>query len=446
MLKKAIGIVIIACLIIAMLSACGKSAGTTSASDGTAEATTSAAATEAEPATTAAESFKISVASWMLSATNANAQPFMDLVEKNYKAKYPGATIEWNPIQGEKYHDLLKAQLATQTAPDIFFFQNAIVPFGKAGYLVDLSSQSWAPDILPSTKADVTYDGKLLAAPVDVAGWGTFYNKKVFTDLGIEVPKTFAEFLDICKKANEKGIVALTGGYKEWQNGSPSYGLQSFLYGTNKNIASDLYDGKTKINGPEFNALYTALDQMVKAGVYPKNILSTTYDQAVQLVGEGKAAMMFDGPWLCATMATKYPDTELGFFVVPDTNGNAYMTSSVNQALGLNAAYKDRQKGLDMIDTIVTKEAIAALLQNSSFAGLKGYDVPQNSTGANDYSAALSKYQTDLQFTAWIPASAYGLFINVCTKIVAGKGFDPKDLDASDTAYQKDKALINVVK
>ncbi len=444
MVKRVFGIVLTVCLVISLLTSCGQKE---SAGGDSTTAVATAAETEPQAATTAApEPFKISVASWMLTPSNANAQPFMDLVEKNYKALYPEAAIEWNPIQGEKYHDLLKAQLATQTAPDVFFFQNAIVPFGKAGYLTDLSSQPWAADILPSTKADVTYEGKVLAAPVDVSGWGTFYNKKVFADLGVEVPKTFADFLAICGKAKEKGIIPLTGGYKEWQNGAPTYGMQSFLYGANKNIAADLYDGKTKINGPEFGSLYSALDQMVKAGVYPKNILSTTYDQAQQLIGEGKAAMIFDGPWLCATIASKYPETELGFFEVPDANGNIYMTSSVNQALALNTAYKDQKKGLDMINTIVTKEAIAILLQNSSFAGIKGFDVPQNSSGAKDYNDALSKFQTDLQFSSWTPASAYGLLPNVCTKIVAGKGFDPKDLDAADTAYHKDKALINIVK
>lgn len=120
--------------------------------------------------------------------------------------------------------------------------------------------------------------------------------------------------------------------------------LQSFFYGENKNVANDLYNEKTKINGPEFKATFDALDTMVKDGVYPKDILSKTYDQAQQELGTGKAAMIFDGPWLCATMQKAYPSVNLGFFILPDTKGNVTMTTSVNEAVALNASYKNKQQ------------------------------------------------------------------------------------------------------
>lgn len=441
MFKKIVALLTVMCLSVSLFTACGeKKADPSTSSSNTVTEETTKVTEEAK-----VEPFEISVASWMLAASSPNAQPFMDLIEKNYKAKYPTATIVWNPIKGEKYHEMLKAQLATGNAPDVFFFQNAVVPFGNAGYLTDLSTQPWAADVLESTKPDVTYEGKLLAAPIDVGGWGVFYNKKVFADLGVAVPKNFQEFLDICKVANEKGIIPLTGGYKEWQAGAATWGMQSFLFGANKNIAADLYDGKAKINGPEFTSLYKALETMVKAGVYPKNILSTTYEQAQQLLGEGKAAMIFDGPWLPAGVADKYK-TDLGFFQMPDANGNVTMTSSVNSACALNSDYADQQKGIDMINTIVTKEAINTLIKNSSFSGLKGYDIEQNTVGSKEYNDLMNSMQSQPQMSCWLPASVFDRFQQICTKIIAGKAFDPKDLDAIDVTYQKDKAIINKVK
>ena len=448
MSRKILAMLLILCMTISF-AACGTQTPAASQAPQSAEATaTPAASTEAsasEEPSPAAEPFTISVADWMIGTGNPNSQSYMDFVTKGYAAIYPQATIEWNPIQGEQYHELLKAQLASGNAPDIFAFQNAIVPFGKAGYLTDLSDQPWTKDILDSTRVDITYDGKILAAPVDVAGWGIFYNKKVFADLGVTPPKTFDEFLAICDKANDKKIVPLTGGYKEWQAAAPPYGLQSFLYGANPNVAADLYNGKTQINGPEFTALFTALETMYKRGAYAKDILSTTYEQAQQLIGEGKAAMIIDGPWICPAVADKYK-ADLGFFVMPDVQGKVTMTTSVNSEFGLNAMSKFQNEGLALVGILVSKDAVPLLLKNSSFSGMKGYSVEQLTTGAREYNDALSQYPAGPQFSSWLPPSTYDKFTQICTKTISGQPFDVKDLEDIDATYLKDKGLINILK
>ncbi|MFC5402549.1 ABC transporter substrate-binding protein [Cohnella soli] len=443
MAKRLAALALTAILTATMLAACGSN------KDNASEAPASNASGSAEGTNSKdpnSEAFEISVSSWILGSANAYAKGYMEGVEKLYKTKYPNAKIIWNPIQGEKYHELLKAQLAAKSAPDIFFHQNSLVPFARAGYLADLSDQPWANDILPSTWVENKYDGKVLAAPVDVSGWGVFYNKKIFDNLGLSIPTTYQEFLDLCEKIKASGVTPMTSGYKDgWPAAGTWISFSSFLYGMNKNIAQDLYDGKTKINGPEFKALFNAYEQMVQKGYLSKSILSTTNDLAIQELAEGKAAMGFNGPWVNSVVADKYK-TDLGFFPIPDDKGNNFMTTSTNQSLSLNANYPNRQRGIDLINVLIDKSTLPGLLQNSAFTGLKGIEIPQNTTGGKAFADAIAKYESAVQITTWLPASTYDKLTQIITKITAGKGYTEADLNDVDAAYQKDKGLLNIIK
>lgn len=441
MLKKNLLRSLVVCMVVFTLAACGNSNNSNSAA--TNGASPEASTTSPEKSSND-EAFEISVAHWVLGSANAYAEDYIKNVEALYKKTYPNATIKWNPIQGEKYHELLKAQLATKSAPDVFFHQNALVPFAKAGYLTDLSDQPWASQIMESSKPDNAYDGKVYAAPVDVSGWGMFYNKKVFADLGLSVPKNYQEFLDISEKIKAAGIIPVTAGYKDgWPISGTWISMASFVYGVNPNIDKDLYEGKTKINGPEFTALFTAFEKMVQNNYLTKSALSTGYDTAVQQVGEGKAAMMFNGPWINSVVADKY-NVDLGFFPMPDDNGNSFVTTATNASLSLNALYPDKQRGIDMINALIDASTLPGLLQNSAFTGLPNLTIPQETSGGKDYAQALSTFPSQMQMTLWLPPSTHEALSQVITKIAAGKAFSPKDLDAADQTYQRDKALVNI--
>lgn len=440
MIKNFLLVSLVVCMAV-LAAACGNSNNSNSVATNGGSADTSTASPEPSAND---EAFEISVAHWILGSANAYAGEYMKNVEALYKNKYPNATIKWNPIQGEKYHELLKAQLATKSAPDVFFHQNALVPFAKAGYLADLSDQPWASRIMESSKPDNAFGGKVYAAPVDVSGWGMFYNKKVFADLGFSVPKNYQEFLDLSEKIKAAGIIPVTAGYKDgWPISGTWISMASFVYGANPNIAKDLYEDKTKINGPEFTALFTAFEKMVQQGYLSKSALSTGYDTAVQQVGEGKAAMMFNGPWINSVVADKY-NVDLGFFPLPDDKGNSFVTTATNASLSLNALYPDKERGIDMINALIDGSTLPGLLQNSAFTGLPDVTVVHETSGGKEYAQALSDYPSQMQMTLWLPPSTHEALSQVITKIAAGKSFTAKDLDAADQTYQRDKALINI--
>lgn len=402
--------------------------------------------TESKEGTQTTSGGHISVSHWMLTQSFPSAQEYMDNVERIFKAAYPDVEVEWNPIPSEsgKYHDLLKAQLATNSAPDVFFHQNAIVQFGKAGYLTDLSDQEWMNRILESTQKDVMYDGKLLGIPVDVAGWGVFYNKEVFDQYDLSVPKDFGELLSICQTLVDNGVTPFNMGFKDsWTQDGPWLSMASFIYGRDENFPQELYDGNKTINGEEFTEMFKAFEELVSNGYISKSIMSTTYDQAAQEFGEGKVAMQINGPWCVQQFKENY-GIDTGYFNIPDQDGNVFMTSITNSTVSLNSMFEDKEMGIAMLKALTDESSLQILLKDSGFCGLKDVKIEQTLSGGIAYRDALINDTSAMQTNIWIPASAGQKLTQLTTLICSGKAFDAAYLEAADEAYQKDKELLNM--
>ena len=76
-------------------------------------------------------------------------------------------------------------------------------------------------EIMPKPIVDaMVRDGKFYAVPVNIHGqnW-LFYNTKIFTDAGLQPPKTFPELIETGEKLKAKGIIPIAlGGQPTWEH------------------------------------------------------------------------------------------------------------------------------------------------------------------------------------------------------------------------------------
>ena len=73
--------------------------------------------------------------------------------------------------------------------------------------LVDLSGEAWQANVLDSFKVTVTApDGTVRGAPAGTAmGGGVLYNKPIYAELGLSIPKSWAEFMANNEKIKAAG-------------------------------------------------------------------------------------------------------------------------------------------------------------------------------------------------------------------------------------------------
>ena len=55
-------------------------------------------------------------------------------------------------------------------------------------------------------------DGKLYGVPYSVPMMGVFYNQEIFAAQGIEIPKTYKDFVAACEKLKAAGITPIAAG------------------------------------------------------------------------------------------------------------------------------------------------------------------------------------------------------------------------------------------
>ena len=72
--------------------------------------------------------------------------------------------------------------------------------------------QPWFSQIEPSFMENIEDEnGQVYVLPINMDQGGLIYNKKLLTELGVDIPKTWDQLKDICEKGKEKGAGSAAG-------------------------------------------------------------------------------------------------------------------------------------------------------------------------------------------------------------------------------------------
>ena len=152
-----------------------------------------------------------------------NSKPGWDLVIPNFERAYPNIKVDvtYAPNNAALYQ-LELTELAAGNAPELLATNPgcgtpiAICALAKAGHLAPMLNKPWASK--NRSLSLLTSYGKfgqaLFGFVPQVAPYGIFTNDSLFKQLGLDVPQTYAQLLDVCKKAKAAGTAAmiLAGG------------------------------------------------------------------------------------------------------------------------------------------------------------------------------------------------------------------------------------------
>ena len=234
----------------------------------------------------------------------------------------------------------------------------------KAGLLTDLTDlakkEDWAHILRPATQlASCTVDGKVYCVPVNLhsAQW-MWTNRKVFTDNGMEPPKTFADLVKDAPALRAKGIQPLAMA-QGWPVGLAIGDLMVAVAGTDNYIKVFKDRDLAMAGGAEFGKVFEAVDAARK--MTDQKQVTKQWNEAVGLVITGKAAANIMGDWAGGEfqVAKMTPGKDydclpgLGMNPVLDTGGDVFYFPVVK-----DPALKAAQ--LKMASTLVTKEVQVA--------------------------------------------------------------------------------------
>jgi len=240
----------------------------------------------------------------------------------------PNATWQVTPFADTtNYQAAVRASLPTASAPGMFTWWSGyrMKDLVDAGLIEDLTV-IWKPLLAEGkVKQEVadafTFDGKIYAVPNNVAYWAMFYNKNVYKELGLEVPKTWDELEGNLAKIKAAGKVPIGQTIEgRW----PAFiWFSEFLIRTDPDFYNRLMAGKAKYTDPQVAAAFaTWRDWMGKGwmddGTSPFGF--TTGDSMNNSFAQGKVAHMLVGTWFADTVSKAgiQEGKDWGMFVVPN--------------------------------------------------------------------------------------------------------------------------------
>jgi len=247
-----------------------------------------------------------------------------------------GITWQDMPVAGgggEQAMTALRARVTAgnpPTAVEMLGFD--ITDWAKQGVVADLNDlagkEGWDKVVPPALQAFSKYDGKWVAAPVNVhsTNW-VWANKEIFDKLGLKQPTNWDELIAALDKIKEAGYTAVAHGGQPWQEatifdavvmstGGPEFYKKAFIDLDSEALGSD--------------TMVQAFERLTKLRSYvDDNFSGRDWNLASAMVIDGKAGVQFMGDWAKGEFlkAGKVPGKDFLCFRFPGTQGTVTFNS-----------------------------------------------------------------------------------------------------------------------
>lgn len=323
-LKKVIACCISLALAGSLLAGCGSNtaAENSTAASTTVQATTREATKQEETIVEKVTLTGMTFTSWLNDGTDAM---FKAIADKT------GITVDMQKIpEGIQGNQLVATKVATNDLPDIVVYHSgSFLPTISADKnFVDLSNEPWASSIFDTLKGPLSYTGKLYGPPFVGYGMnigGIVYNKKVFSDLNLEIPKTWSEMLDTCEKIKAANKVPVYFSLKDlWTNQLLLLESIPYIEAATPDFVEKINTNQLKFaDTPAYVQALGRAKELKDKEYINKDYLAATYDNAQKAISNGDAAMYPMATWIMDQIAANYPDciNDLGAFPMPAPDG-----------------------------------------------------------------------------------------------------------------------------
>lgn len=252
---------------------------------------------------------------------------WMDELIKKFEEENPNIHVE-HEFQKEA-SNIIKVKFASGDAPDMTtVYEQAFVDEVK--YL-DLSNEPIWSRLQPAIKEMCTdiKTGKQFRIATNMTMAGMYYNKQIFSELGLKEAATWEEFKNNLKtiKAQKPDVVPMyVGGKDSWMLGHliefMAHGVIKQKFGTSGAEKAFVYNESDKLAFDAPNGVMETFAKRIlelkEEGLLNKDFLTATYDNQIEAFATGKAAMISQGMWALAGILDKNPNMkEIGFSPYP---------------------------------------------------------------------------------------------------------------------------------
>lgn len=314
-----------------------------------------------------------------------------------YMESHPDVTINVESVQGADYSTSLNAKLLQEDGPEIFGAELTDMAGSFKDLLEDLSDQPWVEAMSDEIKANCSVDGKVLALPVSVEGYGLIYNKEIFEAAGIDasalttydaIDEAFAalqEKIDNGELADQFPVLEAVEEYAAKETWLPGY------HTVNVALQAELGDAPTALVTPEIELTYA--DGLKDLFALLTNYTSSrenlsminAVDYATQIGGGiaiERVAVVQQGNWIAPEMQNIAPDVAEKLDILPiplkgTTEDSIAVGVSVTWGVNANSSDADKAAAKDFLNWLFQSEEGKEIVVNElgCIPAFNNYDI-----------------------------------------------------------------------
>jgi raffinose/stachyose/melibiose transport system substrate-binding protein len=343
----------------------------------------------------------LTIESWR----NDDLSIWKDKIIPAFEAKNPGIKLKFTPSAPPEYNAVLNSKLDAGSAGDLITCRpfDASLSLYNKGQLVALQDLEGMKNFSPIAKSGWTTDdgSATFCVPMASVIHGFIYNKDAFAKVGVEVPKTEAEFFAALDKIKKDGayIPMAMGTNDQWEAATMGYNNIGPNYWKGEEGRLALIKGTQKLTDEPWVAPYR---QLAKWKDYlGDGFQAQTYPDSQNLFTLGRAAVYPAGSWDISGFNTQ-AQFKMGAFYppVPKAGDECYISDHTDIAIGMNAKTKNPEAAKTFLNWVGSAE-FADLYANAlpGFFSLSNHNVTMKDPLAQEFLSWRGKCKSTIRST-----------------------------------------------
>jgi raffinose/stachyose/melibiose transport system substrate-binding protein len=347
------------------------------------------------------------------------SQGWLTDAEKTLGTKFEqqtGIKVDYQVVPADQYSNVLLTKLNSGECADIFGSQSGkfdiVSQLNVAKNAVDLSGESWISRFDPAAKEQVSVNNKVYGLTIwDLSpSFPIVYNKKIFSDNGISVPKTYADFKAACEKIKKAGVTPIyEPGADGWHMTLWFADIGPVYEAATPGLAESLNNNKATFAGnATMLTVLNQLKEMKTNGYFGANFLSQTYSDTEKNMGTGKFAMTLSGLGEPASIEKATPTmkaTNFGYFEIPLADNNILDNGPCGPSKFIYSGSKHVAEAKQYFNFLTQQENLQYYLDNDNmnkvtlcFTGLKDKMNDEMKTFISSYTKTGTYYQDEVKY------------------------------------------------
>lgn len=320
----------------------------------------------------------------------SDAEPYVEGYKKiceDFSANNEyGVTVEVEFYQNDDFRTKLTTLMASDAVPDIFFTWELgyLKPFVDGGKVADITSYldedtAWKESFTDGMLDLLSYDGKNYGVPTQRTFCVMFYNKRIFEENSVEVPRTYEEFLAVCETLKNNGVTPMSlAGADAWVGGQFIQQIANGMAGYD--MFKGICDGTVPWNNEANIKAAEEVQRMVDDGYFQNGYESAGFEESREVFSGGNAAMHFmlmgDSQAICAGSEGE----NIGAFVMPayDPQYSNISVGSVDTCLAIAESCENKDAAVAFLKYWTSKEAEEMLLYDYGRAPCGNFELDES--------------------------------------------------------------------